>query len=236
MFPFKEHFVITCCGPRGSGKSYFNCKLLEDEEFHLRFDRIFIISPSNKLNNDYYTRKLKRLDHIEWISSFNESDIDDIFEEQRVIKELEISAERQSIRIAERCPETLVLLDDIIDSGLIRFTGSVDKIAERGRHVNISLILCSQRISAVSRSIRINSDYFFVFRPFSISETERFFDDFIERDKRKALRMELQRLFAVRHQFIMVDNHTEVLNERLKTGKSANVLNDSLTVITLQHP
>jgi hypothetical protein len=113
------------------------------------------------------------------------------------------------------CPRMLLILDDVIDSGVMNFRGSVDKIAERGRHINMSLVLCSQRISAISRSIRLNSDYFIIFSPHSIGETEQYLEKFISRQDRKKVREMMVNIFSQPYAFIVLDNGKK-MTEKLR--------------------
>jgi hypothetical protein len=118
------------------------------------------------------------------------------------------------------CPRTLLILDDCIDSGVMNFRGTVDRFAERGRHINISTIISSQRISAVSRSIRLNSDYFIIFSPYSISEMEQYLEQFVPRDRRKETRIHLLEVFETPYQFILLDNAEKNPSKKLKVSNA----------------
>lgn len=235
MFPFKPHAVITCIGPRGSGKSYMNEHIIMNREFFNRFDRIYILSPTLDVNDDYHNAFLENSDKVYYESEVTKGAIDDIFEQMYAAKKREMDTKRLHIKekIPERCPELLLILDDIIDSGVVHFGGAVDKFAERGRHINTTLFINAQRMSAVSRSIRINSDYIFLFRPYSISEIERFLEDFVSRDHRHWLRSKLDQIYEKQHEFIMLDNVTEDYRAKLKQGNTDSLLRNRLLVIDI---
>lgn len=237
LFPFKENCVITVTGPRGSGKSFLTSHLLENKEFTHDFDVIVIMSPSLDVNDDYHTKILERLKErgiLYYVVDVTMDKIEDLFDDMYKAKKLALSLKRRRIKDPQRthCPKMLIVLDDIIDSGVVNFGGSVDKIAERGRHVNMTAIICSQRISAVSRSIRINSDYFFIFPPHNQSEVERFLEEFVSRAHKKAVWAESDNIFNQPHHFIMIDNAAKY-GEKLKHGTTQDLLNNSLQQIKI---
>lgn len=237
MFPFKENCVMTITGPRGSGKSYLTAHLLEKPEFIKKFDLVVIMSPSLDVNEDYHTvflEKLKERKILYYIVQVTSEKIEDVFDDMyKNMKEVR-ALKRRRIKDVQRsrCPSLLLVLDDIIDSNVVNFGGSVDKIAERGRHVNITAIICSQRISAVSRSIRINSDYFFIFPPHNQSEVERFLEEFVSRAHKREVWDACDTIFSQEHHFIMIDNSSKY-NEKIKHGTTQDLLNNSLQSLQL---
>jgi hypothetical protein len=128
----------------------------------------------------------------------------------------------------------LLILDDCIDSGVMNFRGSVDKIAERGRHINMSAIICSQRISAISRSVRLNSDYFIIFNPHSIGELEQYIEQFVSRTNRKALRESIQDIFAVPFTFLLLDNTEKNPKKKLKISSAQDFVRGKTEVLHLE--
>jgi hypothetical protein len=132
------------------------------------------------------------------------------------------------------CPETLVILDDCIDSNLFSFRGTVDKIAERGRHINLSGVVSSQRISAISRSIRINSDIFLIFCPYQARELEQFVEQFVFRDQRKAIYETMREIFDVPYRFLFVDNLEKNMRKKLKTSIAQDFIKDKYRTLDLE--
>lgn len=194
-----DNFVITTVAPRRSGKSYLNKTLLKGGLID-RFDHVFIMSPSIAFNHDY--DEFKDIANVELVTKISKE-----FVEQLIAKQEEVSALTKDAEDME-CPTTLLILDDLIDSGIFDFRGIIDRIAERGRHIHMSLIVSSQRLTAVSRSVRINSDLFIVFAPSSISELEKFVEDFLPRTARGASLQLLTDLYNEKYQFLIL-NATE---------------------------
>lgn len=236
MFPFKDNFMMSITGPRGSGKSYLVTHLVETKAFNSRFDYIVFYSPSLDVNNDYYTPKLKKNPRVHYVADVTQESINEAFERMYECKRESLLEERSGMNQDDPlvCPKMLVVMDDIIDSGVIHFGSVVDKMAERGRHVNMSVIICSQRVSAISRSIRINSDYFIFFSPYSISELERFLEDFVSKSLKQELRDVVGNVFDKKHQFILVDNVTSDYRHKIKESNTFDLLKNKLSDVDVE--
>lgn len=228
-----DHFVMALSAPRKSGKSYFIGKMLREGLFD-HFDHIIVMCPTLDYNNDY--QEFRRRDNITFIADVRKRDIDILFEKQ--------SSAMKKVRRQERgetvsdvklyCPNTLLILDDCVDSGVFNFKGSVDKIAERGRHINLSTILSSQRQSAISRSVRINSDYFITFSPYSVSELEQFLEQFVSKSNKKEIRLRISEIYQVPYQFIVLDNSEKDVTKKLKTSNADRFIKGDMSVIGIE--
>lgn len=230
-FQLTDHFVMTISAPRKSGKSYLIGNMLRIGM--LDFDHIIVMCPTLEFNDDY-------LDFIDdenftFINNITREDIQDLFKKQsacmRKVKQQERNGPGDDDLII--CPDTLLILDDCIDSGVLTFKGIVDRIAERGRHINLSVIVSSQRISAISRSIRINSDYFLIFSPYSIGELEQFLEQFVSRPKRKELRLKLHDIFSEPYRFIFLDNTERRSTDKLKTSVTEDFIKGIVTPLVI---
>lgn len=215
-FEWKEHFSMFFAAPRGSGKSYLMVQLLK-KKWLAKYDYVVIMSPSIGLNDDY--EEFRGHEKVTLMSKMNPEAINQLFEKQ--VKCL-VQAKSDKKRI--RCPNTLLILDDVIDSGLVNFKGVVDKIAERGRHARFSLALAAQRLSSISRGIRINSEYAILFSPFAIGEFEQFIDQFVPRESRKDFRVKVLNLFEKPHQFVLLDNTVHDIIGKLKTSNADQIV------------
>lgn len=215
---------MSISAPRRSGKSYLTGKLIRKEYDYHEF--IYIVSPSLRFNSDYDEFKEPQFSKVKFISDPTKTSI-----EQMVV---ESSSVREAVRIhnGRRSPDDevwytpriLLVLDDCIDSEVLRFRGVCDRIAERGRHVSMSVIIISQRLSAISRSIRINSDYFIIFAPFSIGELEKFMEEFLPRRTRTETVPLLMKVFATPYHFVLLDNVEKVWYRKLKTSTAEDIV------------
>ena len=119
----------------------------------------------------------------------------------------------------------------MIDSGLMNFKGLCDKFAERGRHIDFSVIATSQRMSAVSRSVRLNSDLFIIFCPYSISEIEQFLEQFVSRGQKKQIRKALDDIFNEAYQFVLLDN-SQRTGKKLQTSNADAFCSSKVSILS----
>jgi hypothetical protein len=126
MFTLKENFMMTLAAPRGSGKSFLIGELLKSK-LSDRFDHIIILCFSTSLNDDYLpwmnNPKYTILDQID------NTILDDLFKSQsQCMKKVRKREREESDKPKLRCPKTLLILDDCVDSGVLTFRGTVDKL------------------------------------------------------------------------------------------------------------
>jgi hypothetical protein len=183
--------------PTKSGKTYFLQRYIE--EYGHYYDHILIVSPSTEFNRDY--QDLRR----------NQEKVRFLTPDKQVVNTIYNAQRKASLRAKEHpnefiVPHTFIIFDDVIDSGLMNFRGICDKYAERGRHLNLTAAFCTQRLSASSRSIRINARLFIFFKPFAVSETESFVERMVPRHVRKEfLKFLHEVVFSEKYQFLLYD-------------------------------
>lgn len=209
-----DHFVMTIAAPRRSGKSYLikhMLKIIIDD-----FDFVKILCPSLDFNDDY--DEFKERKHVELLSH------PDRFFIENLIQQHETCSAQVKGRDDIECPRTLVIFDDCVDSNILSFKGIVDRIAERGRHINISAIISSQRLTAISRSVRLNSDYFIIFAPAAVAELEKFLEEFIFRCQRRELMDLLHNIFEVQYTFLICDATEKRWDAKLKHSNTEDYI------------
>ena len=207
--------MLGMAAPRGSGKSYF-ARLLLRELFNDCFDYFIIICPSLDVNCDY--DEFRDDTRYVFYANITEHDLEKIFDHLYSIKSSMIQNQRSRQPETKRAPRVLILFDDVIDTGMINFRGPVDKFAQRGRHINVSVMVLAQGIASISLPIRRNSDFFVIFRPYNFTETERFLDEFIPKHEKKYATKRMIEVFDTEYQFILVDNTSTSVYGRLQVS------------------
>ena len=200
-FEFKPPFTMVVGAPTDSGKSYLLIMLLR-RIFVDMFDTIYILSGSIHLNTDF--DEFENVNNVILISHPTTQDLDNIIDEQELCKQETLLKNKQAGRTKFRCPRILVYLDDILDSGVARFTGAADTIAARGRHMEISMVVSTQRIKGISVVLRDQSKYIFIFELLQ-GEIEKFMNEFVPRSQRKPLVSYMTKVFRKYWQFLMID-------------------------------
>lgn len=205
-------FIQVISAPRKSGKSYLIKNLLLNKEMMRDlFDYIIILNPSLDLNDDY-----DGIVNTDKTTVYKFSKVEDF---KNIITET-IKTQEEIIKHhkKERCPQVLLVLDDIIDSNLLNFRGIVDRLATRGRHANISVICSSQRLSAVSRTIRLNCDSLIFFSPSNYSEFEQILGEYIPRHNKKKVNTILDEAFNIPYLFISILNTEKIQKDKVRLG------------------
>ena len=155
-------------GPSKSGKSTALVSMIL-EQYRGCFERVIIFSPS--INVDDSRRPVKK--YIEevmkvptdreqvYFEGWDESALRRIINQQRKITETSKQLKMKQLY------QILVVIDDHADSpALHKKTGdaALDTLFIRGRHFQISTIVSTQKLRLISNAVRVNSQFFMVWR------------------------------------------------------------------------
>ena len=155
-------FLMTVVAQRASGKTNMVIDLLTDDK-KLRgvFDLVFVWSTSY-----YHDSKWKNINiPCEEKMVFEKYDIDAI---EDLFKTLQEIAKTKTMHV-------LFVFDDMIDQNVMhpQQMGTIEAIAVRGRHYNISVIMISQLYKKLSGPMRVNSTNSIFFRIRNRNELEK---------------------------------------------------------------
>lgn len=235
------NFFWLAIGPRGSGKSYLFESLLLDAHWLAEYDKVVICSPSIRYNSDYKTatRLAKQLGlDLTRITDNIPEHIEALIAEQGRVKEeckLNNDAAELDPRIPKKFPpRILLILDDGGDSGAINFRGIMDVVAMRCRHLDMSSAVLIQRSKGSSVATRDNADMVFFWRPFTVGDCEKFLEEYVSKDHRKALREKMREIYRNDHDFIIVDNH-DSLERKLKYSTADAFVKGQCQVIRFEN-
>lgn len=215
------HFTTCIVGPRNRGKSLLiRNLLLRDELLKKTFKKphyIIIISPNVDVNGDFDEvdgKNVYKYDH------YDPALVNYLMQTQSdIIKKMG----------RKKCPEILCIMDDILDSGALNFHSAVEKIFSRGRHVNINLILVSQHLNRISRTMRLNSDYFILFMPNNMTELTDFLEQYVPKRYWKKMDGYLKQMWEESiYNFVVVDFKTKDVKRRYRKGFSEPIDLDAL--------
>lgn len=134
--------LIALCAKRNSGKTVL-LKYLVNREKN-KFSKIFVISPTAKLNHEYDEITCPCCIYPE----YNEEWM------MTLITKLKNYKEKNTV-----LKNVLLILDDCISEKDFENSRALKTIATTGRHFNLSLILTQQHITSVPFIFRNNLDY-----------------------------------------------------------------------------
>lgn len=202
-FEFHYPFTLTMAGPTMSGKTYAAIRLL-DEVFIDKFDHIAVMSLSMKMTNTW--DKYEHHPKFRLFPNVTEDTLEDLVEEQVEAAVDAASLNRKMKGRAEyECESTLLVLDDVNDSGLLGNAGKLVAQAERGRHANMSIMVLSQVLTTISYKIRRQGRYAIAFNAIP-GELYTFVRDYMAFYSKARIEKELKRIFKEEYRFIFAIN------------------------------
>ena len=160
----RHPFRMLNSGSSGSGKSMLVLNLLQRKNFMKDFfDEIFLFSPT------------ARGDQIQQLLDLSEDNICDELNDSG-IEQLDYVFEKQNELVEEmgylNSPKVLIIFDDVISSPRFMNSNTFKRCFIQGRHINLSVIINTQKYHAIPRTMRLNCTYV-AFFPSSQSEVAR---------------------------------------------------------------
>ena len=155
-------------GPSKSGKSTALVSMIL-EQYRGCFERIYIASASINVDDSWKPVK-KYIEEVMkapvdreqvYFEDWDEAALRRIINQQRKITETSKQLKMRSLY------QILIVVDDEADSGYLnKKTGNsvIDTLFVRGRHFQISTLVSTQKLRLVSNAVRVNSQFFCVWR------------------------------------------------------------------------
>ena len=155
-------FLLTVVAPRKSGKTNLVVDtLIDDNKFRNKFDAVFIWSRTFELDQKWKNVNMMRGSVF---TEFNEEQATELIETAEFVNtNLKLPA------------NILFIFDDMITENIMHRSklGPIEKIAVRGRHVHVSIIIISQQYMSLSASVRNNTTNMIIFRVRNGDEMEK---------------------------------------------------------------
>ena len=212
MRNLKLPFTLLMSGHTGSGKTFLFKKLFN--EMRDKFDFVIFFSPTVKISGDFSMYKEQpdpKKGQV--IQKFSESE-DFITITAEIIDSQKILLESDGIKRSE-IPSIMLVYDDCANLKITSFRNILDKFSMSSRHYNTSIVLLTQRLSAIGRSIRLNAKYVILFSCSNFSELQQFSEQYLLRKHKKEFEGMLQEIFSVPYNFILIENFNPNVGERM---------------------
>lgn len=140
---------VSLCAMRGSGKSeMLRYLVLAEKE---KFSKIFVISPTNKINNFFSDFVDEKCIFSEW---------SDEWVEKLLVELSKINNGKTTQK--DKPKNVLLILDDCCSNTRFHISKTFEKIFTTGRHFFLSLIITSQFLHHIPPSARSNCDFVLV--------------------------------------------------------------------------
>jgi hypothetical protein len=136
--------TVVLIAKRNSGKSQMIRYLVSQQRG--KFKKIFIICPTEKINN-FYNELVKK------------EDIRDSWSEEWTEQLIEHMTRANANKSDKESSHVLLIIDDCVSDVNFHQSKSFKKLFTRGRHIKISIILTSQYIYQIPPVSRSNADF-----------------------------------------------------------------------------
>ena len=141
--------VLIYCARRNSGKSELLKYIVN--QFRHKFDKIYVLSPTERVNDFYKESGLVEDDNI--FDNWDENWVKSLIGKMTMINSKKPKDERKHI---------CLICDDIVADKSLHSSSTMRTLIARGRHINISIIFTVQSLTMVSPLCRSNADFVFI--------------------------------------------------------------------------
>ena len=145
-----QNKAVVIIAKRNSGKSYLLKSMLQYSIKIKEFDKIYCISPTEKINKFYS-------------NIIQEQCIFELYSEEWVLRLIEKMSKLNEGKTeqSQNPINCLLILDDCTSDVNMHQAKGIKMLFTRGRHSFIAICVLSQNLKSVSPSIRNNSDFIF---------------------------------------------------------------------------
>ena len=182
-----------------SGKSTVILNLLLRDNFYKDHfkdgEDIYIIS-NNKMDNKMRILKTEKDIDPSHFMEFSEENLEMIYEE---VEEKVLAA----VADGKKPPNSIVIVDDCAQALKEKMNGTLSRIATQGRHINMSLIVTSQKWSLLPTVLRCNASGAILFGN-SAKEVDAMADDLNYLDSKKEFVKMFRKATSGKNQFMAV--------------------------------
>lgn len=210
---------ICICASTMGGKTYLTKRLI-NEQLMKQLDALVILSPTLDLSGDWDEYKENHdMKYGKIIQKFSKKSefptiITEILEQnEAIIKSMNKS----------EAPSVVIVVDDCVGHPMLRPNKLLDNLSTRSRHLKVSLIVLSQKITAIPRIFRLNCRYFIMFQAVNFSEMERFIEELASKSIRKPLRDKINEIYNEPYNFILVQCFANKIRERMYLNGKTNI-------------
>ena len=204
-------------GATMSGKTYRSKEILRDLIKRKEIDYLIIMSPTLEISGDWdefpvQQNPAKGMVVRKFTKNF--------------VSQLQTLCEKQETIAKAREPmgKIMVVVDDCVHLPILKPKGYLATLSTKSRHLNISLMVLVQKITAVPRTFRLNCRYWYLFNAVNFSELERFNQELVPKKYQKVVATNLETIFNEKYTYILLDSFNPLLKERVRVNGDTRLL------------
>jgi len=151
----QAHIVYIIAGKRGSGKSTMLLNLLKQKSSPYRkfYDNIMMCSPTAGRDPKFD----KLVDELQREDKFYDTLNDDVVND--IVERLKQFNDEYAVEHPKSQPHNLLILDDCIHlMGTSNAHSSLNQLFSNGRHLKLTLFICTQKLNKLSTLCRSQAD------------------------------------------------------------------------------
>lgn len=151
----QAHIVYIICGKRGSGKSTLLLNLLKrkNSPYHKFYDNIMMCSPTAGRDPKFD----KLVDELQRENKFYDTLNDDVVND--IVERLKQFNDEYTVEHPKSQPHNLLILDDCIHlMGSSTQHSALNQLFSNGRHLKLTLFICTQKLNKLSTLCRSQAD------------------------------------------------------------------------------
>jgi len=202
-FP-NSSFFLTIIGKPGSGKTNLLVNMLTNKNIYKRvFDKVILVMPKNSIKS----LKNNIFEDLPENQQFNELS-PDVFE---VIKQFraEFDEVAEDTKKKPRSKNMLLILDDVTAQLKEKDNQKLlIELSTNRRHLKLSIILISQYLRAIPRSVRSQTTNLVYFKPANELDNNIVRDEYINQPK-ETFNALMRFVFENQHDFLFIDKNNE---------------------------
>jgi len=218
------NIVIT--GATMSGKTCLTTKLIK-EQLIKQIDYLIFFSPTIEYSQDFgdFQETLEEDRNSLNVKKYTNPD-----NYKSIIKQIVTNEQSlfKSMEDKKTIPKILFVFDDLVNHNILTYRGVVDVLSTKSRHLNISMIVLVQRISAIPKTFRLNSKYVFFFSAVNFLELEQILEQYCSKKYKKSIQAMIEKIFTKKYQFILAENFQSNQKDRLWLNGEKNIINTLL--------
>jgi archaellum biogenesis ATPase FlaH len=200
--------IIIVLARRGSGKTVLVNELVK-KELH-KFHTVYLFSPTEKIN-----RQFKEV--------VKDNYVFETWDERFIEKLFQAIEKKNSNKTKEEQSKILFILDDLISDCNLHDSKMLKKLATRGRHLNITVIIIIQHCNSLSPLLRNNASTIFISN-LNFESVESLSHSFcMGKGMTYKKFVNLYEKVCVDYQFLVINNETTRTNEMSEVYSSMRV-------------
>lgn len=220
-FEYEHPFNMILAGHTKAGKTYLLEQIVKRN--FLKWDYIVVLGPTVKFSGDY--------DYLQVNENYEKGHVVVKYDKEEQYEGIihSISNQQRHLIDEERAgrgtaPDVLLIIEDCLHKEIVDQRGILAQLVTWSRKIKLSIVLTTQKIAGLDRTIRLNTKYFICFNCPNFTELERFLEEFLPPLYHKAFKKYVCEIFNEKYNFILIDVFNPHILEKFLVNGETNLI------------